>query len=382
MDATNKSCDYTVTAGASAASEVTSFTVPYISAGGHTQNATISVSIEPPSELLFPNPVSFDLGRNNTLTFNALDYVEEHSFHTVSCADATGVDNTKLVSVSRDTSGTGCNFTVDPINTLVVTRPVTTTFYVTFRSTGGRIANGSFTISIGPDANFSFTPPATFMTGRNRFLRFNVLDYVSESPDHTVTCSDASGVVSTKVRVLRSSSGDGCGFTVIPVSTLATTLQGETSFSVVISSTGGDVVTGTFTFYIGGDSTITYTAPTDLATGRNKALTIDATNYVTEADPTWRIICGDAIRIHSRLASVSRVANSCRFTITPRADVGSGSASFTIPYSSTGGHTINAKVSLEVGKDSFIDFTSPTLPVLAVNRTLDIRALELSLIHI
>ena len=159
--------------------------------------------------------------------------------------------------------------------------------------------------------------------------------------------------------VTRSSSGDGCSFTVDPVDSLAVGSQGDTTFSVAFSSTGGATASGTYTINIGPDSTITYTAPTGLQIGRNLTLTIDASDYVSEAGSSYTISCSDARSIHSRLTSVARTANTCSYTIDPNNSASTGNASFTITYTSTGGHSIVRVISLRVGPNSAITLNTP-----------------------
>ena len=91
---------------------------------------------------------------------------------------------------------------------------------------------------------------------------------------------------------------------------------------------------------------------------RNLSLTIDASGYAS--DGSYVVSCGDATNLHSRLRSVTRTANTCEFTITPQRAAMVGDATFTIPYSSTGGATLNAVVTVEVGVDSRLSIADRT----------------------
>ena len=82
-----------------------------------------------------------------------------------------------------------------------------------------------------------------------------------ENAAYTVTCGDATGVDASKMTVTRSSTGDGCSFTVDPVDSLAVGSQGDTTFAVAYTSTGGATASGTYTINIGPDSTITANIP-------------------------------------------------------------------------------------------------------------------------
>ena len=160
-----------------------------------------------------------------------------------------------------------------------------------------------------------------------------------------MSCGDATGVDNTKLTSV-SHTGSSCTFTVDPIDALASSLQGDTSFTVPLSSTGGDSSSAAFTVNIGPDSTITYSAPT-LKVGRNRTFVIDVLSYATEASASSYVIsCGDATSVdNTRLVSVSHSGSSCTFTVDPINTLASsllGDATFTIPLSSTGGHSLDA----------------------------------------
>ena len=117
------------------------------------------------------------------------------------------------------------------------------------------------------------------------------------------------------------------------------------------SSAGGDTLNSILSVDITA-SNIVYTAPTNLLVAPNLARTINAALYVT--DGPYTISCGDATNLSTNLTSVTRAADTCNFTITSTGT--QGPASFTIAYTSTGGHILNAEVPLTVGPDSDIVF--------------------------
>ena len=307
-------CRYTVTAGTQLGRA--SFTVPYTSAGGNTYNGTINIAIGPESRILFTAPTGLKVARNFTLAIDASRYVtEQNSVFTISCLDATGVDTTRLTAVSRSTSGNGCTYTIDPIDTLSPSLQGDTTFTITYLSTSGRIGRRTIRVNIGPDSNLTFTAPGTFTVGRNRTLEIDALAAISgENAAYTVSCGDATGVDATKMEVAHI--GSSCSFTVDPVDSLAVGSQGDTTFSVAYTSTGGATASGTFTVNIGPDSTISYTSPGTLTVGRNRTLEIDVSSYVS--DGSYTIACADATGVDTtKLTSVSRSADTCTFTIDP-----------------------------------------------------------------
>ena len=254
-----------------------------------------------------------------------------------------------------------------PVSSLAQSLQGNTTFRITFTSDGGHSITRTITLNVGPDSSIAFTPPTGLKVGRNRTLVIDALEAISgENAAYTVTCGDATGVDATKMTVTRSSSGDGCSYTVDPVDSLATGSQGDTTFSVAFTSTGGATASGTFTVNIGPDSTITYAPPTGLKLGRNRTLTIDASDYATEASSTYTITCGDATGVDSRrLAAVSHTGNSCTFTIDPVDSLAlslRGDTSFSIPYASDGGATATGSVTVNIGPDSTITFTPTDWP--------------------
>ena len=359
---TGSSCTFTINPKNVAGSA--SFTVPYTSEGGHSVNGAISVTVGPDSNIVYTPPTGLRLGRNRTLVIDATNHFTEDSTYTVTCGDATGIDNTRLTSVAR-TANT-CTFTVDPIDTLAVGLQGNTSFSVPLSSTGGHTRSALFTVNVGPDSNIVFAAPTGLKVGRNRTLAINALAAVTENGVYTVTCADATGVSANRMTVTRTSTGTGCVFTVDPVDSLATGLQGNTTFAVAFTSTGGATASGTFTVNIGPDSTISYNAPTGLLVGRNRTLTIDASGYVSESDSNNTITCGDATAIHSRLTSVARTANSCSYTIDPNNFATPGTATFSIAFTSDGGHTRTETISVEIGPNSTIRFTAP--PTFGPNR--------------
>ena len=95
-------------------------------------------------------------------------------------------------------------------------------------------------IDVGVASNISFTAPSDLKVGINRTQTINALDYASDS-GYTITCGTATSVDSTKLTsVARDSSGNGCGYTITPISTLTQSQQGAASFTVPLTSDGGD----------------------------------------------------------------------------------------------------------------------------------------------
>ena len=371
MSVSRSGCMFTITP--KAVQGAASFVVPYTSSGGDTENGTISIEVGPESTVVYTDPGTLSVGRNLTLAIDALSYVTENPAYTVTCGDATGVDGTKLAVTH---TGSSCNFTIDPVDTLAPANQGDTTFTIPYTSEGGHSTTGTVTVDIGPDSTITFTAPTGLKVGRNRTLEINALSHATEADsNNTITCGDATGVDASKMTVTRSSTGTGCVFTVDPVNSLAPANQGDTTFAVAFTSTGGSTANGTFTVNIGADSNITYHGHSALTVGRNRTLTIDASDYVEEvASSGHTIACANATAIDTtRLSSVSRTANTCSFTITPISTLSSslqGNAEFNIPFNSDGGHSITRTIIVHIGPDSTISFMAPASnPAVAASRT-------------
>ena len=364
-DSSGNGCGFTITPISTltpAQQGTANFTVPYTSSGGDTESGVIPIEVGPASNIVYASPGTLSVARNLTLEIDASGYAADGSY-TISCGDATGVTSTRLAVTH---TGSSCDFTIDPVDALAPNLQGDTTFTIPFTSDGGATATGTVTVNIGPDSALTFTAPGTFTLGRNRTLVIDALDAISgENAAYTVSCADATGVDATRMTVTRSSSGDGCSFTVDPVDTLVVGSQGDTTFSVAFSSTGGATATGTFTVNIGPDSTITANIPPATGAGRlqvarNLTLEIDASDYVSETSGSgYTISCSDARSIHSRLSSVSRTANTCDYTIDPVNSATSGTATFVVTFTSTGGHSIVRTITVNVGANSAITFTAP-----------------------
>ena len=96
----------------------------------------------------------------------------------------------------------------------------------------------------------TFTAPTGLKVGRNRTLEIDAAAAISgEDSTYAISCGDATGVDASKMTV--SHTGSSCTFTVDPVNNLASGSQGDTTFSVAFTSTGGATASGTFTVNIG-----------------------------------------------------------------------------------------------------------------------------------
>ena len=209
-DNSGNGCSYTIYPNNFATPGTATFDIAFTSDGGHSRTETISVEIGPDSNIRFTAPPTFGsnrlrIGKNLTLAIDALDYVNENAAYTVTCGDAAGVDSTRLTAVSH--TGSSCDFTIDPVDSLATSLQGNTSFTITYTSDGGATATGRITVNIGPDSSITFTPPTGLKIGRNFTLVIDALEHLAEDDAYTVSCADATGVDATKMTVTRSSSG-------------------------------------------------------------------------------------------------------------------------------------------------------------------------------
>jgi len=321
---TANTCTYSVTVGSTAGAA--SFVVPYTSAGGTTLDATVSITIvRPLSVIVFKEPFYLDLATNQTLTIDASDYASDAYGFTISCADATGVDS--KITIQR----TGCSFVVTPTGATG-----TAVFTVPYTSSGGDTYNAVFAIDIGLASAISFSAPSGLTLGTNRSMTLDASSYAADG-SYLITCGDATSVDS-KITVTRpNANARSCEYAITP-----TGATGTASFTVPYTSSGGHTTNGTISIGITAASTIVFSAPTGLTMTAGSSMTINAASYAT--DGSYTITCGDAT---ARDAKITRITNTdCSYEIT--AGETTGTAAFTIPYTSSGGHALAGQISVAI----------------------------------
>ena len=94
-----------------------------------------------------------------------------------------------------------------------------------------------------------------------------------------------------------------------------------------------------------------------------------AGGYAT--DGSFTISCADATSVSSEFTSVTRTANTCNYSVVAKADASAGAATFTVPYTSSGGDTHNGIITITI---SVISYTAPSGLKVAAGGTLDINA--------
>ena len=356
-------CNYRITASATAAAGATSFTVPYSSSGGDTGTGTVAMTIGPASRITYNAPTNLSRGITEQIVIDAADYASDGNY-VIGCDNARNVPAGLQAVVRRG----DCVFEIQLSGLQGMYQ-----FTIPYVSSGGATLDATVQVRTGPTSRVSFTTPTAFPLGRNRTLVINALEHATEPNNHLIECSDPTEVDATKTAVTR----DGCNYTVDPIDNLAPANQGNTSFKASFTS-GTNTVEGTFTINIGPDSTITYVAPVGLERASNfPTYTIDASGYATEINPTnYTISCGDSTNYDTdEITRITRTPNTCSYTLTLNGN--QGAASFVVPYRSTGGDSVDATVSLNVGPASDIAFTAPqTNPAIgdSITRTFDMSS--------
>ena len=346
-------CSYTFSSGRLAAGATSSLTVPYTSSGGDTFFGKFFISIGPSSRITY-TPPSITAFTGGLITLDASSYAADGSYM-ISCGDATSID--AKISIA---SSAGCQYYVS-VGFVVGTA----SFTVPYESSGGDTHDGIISISISYPplpSDILFSAPYGLEVGSNRTLTIDASDYASDAFGYTVSCDDATGI-DAKITVQRT----GCSFTVTPAGT-----QGLASFTVPYTSNGGDTHNGVITVEIGPASTISYTSPTGLTLATNRTMTINAASYAK--DGSYYITCGEADSVDSKIAVARPNANlrPCDYAVTPTGTT--GTAIFTVPYTSSGGHTANGTVSIEVAATSTIVFSAPNGLTTTTGSTLTINA--------
>ncbi len=333
-----------------------SFVVPYTSSGGDTHNGTITFTAGGATSVSATIPSGLTVTTGSSVTLDASSFSSNGT-----CAGAYNI-SPLLTSVTRsDITNNPCSYTVTAGNTTG-----TATFRLLYISTGQTFHPHTVTYSILPPSYIFFRGPFDLELGTNQTLTIEALSYASDG-GYSLSCGDATDVATSIITVTRPNPvSSSCSFLVTPVT------QGEASFTVTYTSSGGTNRSEVFTVEVGPDSTISYTAPRGLMLGTNRTRIIDAASYVT--DGNYVITCGAATGVDSKIAVTRANPNiaSCEYTVTPTG--AQGVASFTVPYTSSGGDTRDGTINIEIGAASTIVYTAPTGLTMTASSTITIDA--------
>ena len=135
-------CSVTVAAGSSTGTAV--ITVPYMSSGGDTHTAMISVTVSDSNIVYTPPDITMQVG--GTLAINAASYATDGT-HTITCGEVESKSD-RIASITRN----GCGYTIIPANAGQAE------FTITYTSSGGDTHQATIPITIEPSPTAPATP--------------------------------------------------------------------------------------------------------------------------------------------------------------------------------------------------------------------------------
>ena len=331
---TRTGCEYEIRAGREAGTASFSFELISRDSDGTIQstgNFQITITITELSNIIFTVPTDLVVQAGSAIIINAADYATDGSY-TITCGDAVA---SSLVSVTR-TADT-CTFTATAAASTTVV-PLSAGFSVPYTSSGGDSYNGRINITINPTSNIIFTAPTDLEIGAGNTRTVNLLAGYATDTIYTITCGNATASDTARLTLIER---NGCDYT---ITAAADATQGDTTFTLTYTSTGTDTHDATITIDIGPPSEIIFTAPSQIpVVPAGTTMTIDVGSYVE--DGLYTIICAAATDVdENRIASI--VNNGCSYTVTAAAVL--GEATFTVPYRSTGGDTMDSAVTVRI----------------------------------
>ena len=329
-------CSFAVTAGRTQGAAT--IAVTYTSSGGDTHSASIPITVGPRSYISFFGPSGgLNIGAGNTRTFDLSSYATDGSYD-ITCS----FDQSSRHSLLTSVTPTGCSFAVTAGSTQGAA-----TIALTYTSAGGHTRNATIALNIGAASSITYTAPTGLRVRTSASIAIDASGYASDS-DYTITCADATSVSTTLASVTRTT-----GTCIFSITAGAT--AGTGTFTIPYTSDGGDTHNGQVSITIAA-SEIEFNAPAALSVTTGGTLTINAASYASDGSNT--ITCADATSISASLASVVRTANTCSYTITGGSSQGMGS--FSIRYTSSGGDTHDAVISVRIGPAASTAFTALT----------------------
>ena len=327
-----------------------SYDGPYTGqSAANSQCVTWRQRIGPASSVTFNAPTGLAVATNQQLVINALSYATEaDSRYSITCGDATSIDTTELSTVTRE----GCMFTVTPKNVQGAA-----SFAVPYTSFGGTTTSHTINVQVGPASTIVFTAPTpapSVTTGSSRAI--DVSGYAADG-SYTISC----GTATESSALISISAQTGCSVTVA-----AGSGTGTAAITVPYTSSGGDTHDGIVNVQVLPVSDIVFSAPSpNPVVNIDTSRVLDMSSYAS--DGPYTITCGTATE-SSALISIS-AQTGCSVTVA--AGSSTGTAVITVPYTSSGGDTHTAMLTVAV-IDSNIVYTPPDITmqiggILAIN---------------
>ena len=278
------------------------------------------------------------MATNQQLVINALSYATEaDTRYSITCGDATSIDTTELSTVTRE----GCMFTVTPKNVQGAA-----SFAVPYTSFGGTTTSHTINVQVGPASNIVFTPPSPALSVQSgSSIMIDASGYAADG-SYTTTC----GTATESSALISISAQTGCSVTVA-----AGAGTGTAAITVPYTSSGGDTHDGIVNVQVVPVSDIMFSAPaSNPVVNIDTSRVLDMSSYAS--DGPYTITCGTATE-SSALISIS-AQTGCSVTVA--AGSSTGTAVITVPYTSSGGDTHTAMLSVTVS-DSNIVYTPPDI---------------------
>ena len=310
VSVTRSGCSFTVRASVSAVVGDTTFSTVLSSSrtGSTSVTATFTVTI---------TSLSVVAGRN--LVFVAAGYPSEGT--PTACADASGVV-TSRITVTRNPFNHprgGCTFRV----TATASAVLGVTSFTSALTFSGSSRTVTFPINITPASNIIFTaPPGGLSIPVGQFRNFSVASYATDS-DYTIRCRFSAA---SRHSLIASVANTGCDFTV-----RAGRTAGSATLSVIYNSYNGGFfpigeLTAEIPIRVTSTSTLTFTAPSNLAVRIDQTIGINARIYAS--DGANAVSCGTATDATANITVASPVGCSYRVT----AGSTTGSATLSVIY--------------------------------------------------
>ena len=353
------SCFFTVNASATAPTGNATFTTLLTSSGGDTHSATFTIAITAASDITFTAPASIPIGTGRSKIIDVSGYATDGDYAITCSFNANPANRHRLLA---SVTATGCSFRVWAGSTQGAA-----TVTVRYHSSGGDEQTGVIPLIIGPSSVLIYQRVSNLRVRTGGTITIDAGSYAHDRGGYPVFCGDATAVDS-KITV---NSRNGCVYNITAGNT-----TGRTSFSVPYTSASGSARTDRIDITIVA-SHIVYTAPAGLSVGIYSTIRINAADYASDGSDT--ISCGTIRQSHALIANIRSHApidsiNDAGCSVSITAGGTAGIATFTVPYTSSGGDTHNGVVSLTIGTASSITLASNPQFLIRRDRVITIDA--------
>ena len=349
---TANTCNYRITAKAAATAGDATFTIPYSSSSGATLDAQVTVKV---SNIAFTAPTNLTMAAGETLAVSAGGYATDGTF-TITCADATNI-STEFTSVSR-TANT-CNYSaVAKATASAGACHLHRAIHLHWRRHPQRPSYRS------PSLLSFLTPhPQTLKVVAGAQTPTSHASSWASHTGYTISCGDAKSIHAKLSSVTRTA--NTCNYR---ITAKAAATAGDATFTIPYSPPHQDATLRRASHRKSLQHRLHRPHQSHYGSRRNTWQCRQAATPLTEPSPSH---AQTQPSISTEFTSVSRTANTCNYSAVAKATASAGSATFTVPYTSSGGDTQNGVITITI---TAISYTAPTdLKVVAGSNT-DITA--------